>query len=164
MERVNQYNKAKRARRMLREYFQENDWYFTLTYKKELRPSCMDDCKKEFRKIIRKIRDDYRKRGYQLFWICNIENTTTNNWHIHLVLNSLPDVDAEPYMKNFWKYGRPRPTSLYEDGAFRNLSEYLTKDEKTRKEWVGKGALDHKVTEASHSHSRNMPSTCFSAT
>lgn len=157
MERVNQYNKAKRARQMLREYFQENDWYFTLTYKKELRPSCMEECKKEFSKIIRKIRDDYRKRGYGLFWINNIENTTTNNWHIHLVLNALPDVDAEPYMKQFWKYGRPRPTALYKDGGFRNLSEYLTKDEKTKKEWVGKGVLDHGVTEASHSHSRNMP-------
>lgn len=157
MERVNQYNKAKRVRQMLREYFQENDWYFTLTYRKELRPSCMEECKEHFRKLIRKLRDNYRIRGYELLWICNIENTTTNNLHIHLVINALPNVNSEPYMKKFWKFGRPYPGVLYEEGAFRKLSEYLTKDEKTKKDWVMKGALDHKVTEASHSHSRNMP-------
>lgn len=156
---INQYNKAKKARRKLREYFKENDWLLTLTYRKECRPEDMKSCAKHFSKMIRILRKIYRKKGYELYWIRNIENTPTNNWHIHLIVNSLPDTDTMLLFKTIWKHGTTYPKLLYENGGFRNLADYITKDENTKKEDVAEGVLDHRVTEAKYSSSRNMPLT-----
>lgn len=159
---INQYNKSKKARRRLREYFRENDWLVTLTYQKENRPKDMKDCKKQFNKMIRSLRKIYRKKGYELCWIRNIENTTKNNWHIHLIVNQLPDTNPLLLFKGIWPSGKTDLKLLYEKGGFKNLADYITKDEKTKKEYVSKGVLDHGekgITEASYSTSRNMPLT-----
>lgn len=152
VEKINQYNRSKKTRRKLLEYFKEDDWYLTLTYKKELRPQDMKECKKHFSKMVRILRKEYKKRGYELFWIRNIENTRTNNWHIHLVVNQIPDINPMILFKKIWPYGAREPKLLYEEGGFRELADYITKTEKTKR-------IDHEVTEASYSSSKNMPLT-----
>lgn len=160
VERINQYNKTKTARRRMLEYFRADDWLITLTYRKERRPCNMEECKKHFKKMVRKLRRVYRKRGYELYWIRNIENTVRNNWHIHLIINQLPDINLFLLFKEIWIYGTIKPKLLYENGGFWELAEYITKDENTKKEYVSEGILDHGekgITEASYSTSRNMP-------
>ena len=46
---------------------------------------------KDFQKAIRKVREEYRKRNYELFWIRNIERGTKGAWHIHLIINEIGD-------------------------------------------------------------------------
>ena len=76
---INQYNREKKARHLLWMYFHEGDWFATLTYRKDARPADMATAKKHFSDFMRNVRPWYRKQGYEVFWIRNIENTKTNN-------------------------------------------------------------------------------------
>lgn len=51
----------------------------------------MNEALKDFQKAIRKVRKEYQKRGYEVFWIRNIERGTKGAWHIHIVLNEIGD-------------------------------------------------------------------------
>ncbi len=145
MEKVNQKNKENLARRKLRQHFDENDYFTDLTYKRELRPADMDEAKKDFSKFIRKVREAYRKRGAELKWIRNIEVGTKNGWHIHLVINRIPDTDL--ILKKCWGHGKVVSQLMYEAGEFRKLAAYITKSPKT----------DTRLRESSYSTSKNLP-------
>lgn len=154
--RVNQWNKEKKARHRLRKYFHVNDYFVTLTYKKDARPPDMKTVKKHFRDFYTYLRKEYRKRGKELRWIRNIECTPTDNWHIHVVLNRITDTDI--LVDEAWKQGRVKDKQLlYQKGEFRKLAQYITKNEKSQAKYVEDGILDHKIKEASYSTSKNMP-------
>lgn len=154
--RVNQWNKEKRARHRLRMYFVVNDYFFTLTYSKQCRPPDMESAKANFRKFYKYVGKEYKKRGSELRWIRNIECTPSGNWHVHVVVNRIPDTDI--IISRAWEHGKVRDKQLlYEKGEFRKLAQYITKDERTEAKYVDEGILDHKITEASYSTSRNMP-------
>ena len=93
MERVNQYNREKTARRKLREHFDVHDYFTDLTYKRDERPEDMIAAKDDFKKFIREVRKKYKKHGYVLKWMRNIEVGTKNGWHIHLIINRYPETD-----------------------------------------------------------------------
>lgn len=156
MERVNLWNKTKKTRHQLRRYFHiGKDWFLTLTFRKESRPANMKEAQKLFGKFIRKIRTEFKKRDKTLYWISNIENTDRNNWHIHLVISDLEGTNIITLMNKAWPHGRVKdPQMLYEKGELGNLASYITKNEKSKKGLV---YMDHTVTEAKGSHSRNMP-------
>lgn len=145
VEKRNQYNKEKLARRKLRANFEVNDYFTTLTYKKENRPGDMSKAKEDIKKAIRKIRGEYRKRGHELKWIRNIEVGTKNGWHIHIVLNRIPDTDV--ILKQCWTHGKVINQLLYETGGFAKLAAYITKSPLT----------DRRLRESSYSTSRNLP-------
>ena len=67
MLRVNKWNKEKRCRQRLLQYFKETDLFLTWTYSIEKRPPDMQAALKDFRRSIAKVRRAYRKRGYELF-------------------------------------------------------------------------------------------------
>ena len=56
---VNRYNKAKRCRHRLLQYFNSGDLFATLTYEKTNRPADMDAAKKDFRKAMRSVRKEH---------------------------------------------------------------------------------------------------------
>lgn len=141
----NQYNKERTARWKLRTYFDVNDYFSDLTYKVEERPPDMETAKKQFQKFIRQVRAEYKKRGQELRWIRNIEVGTKNGWHIHLVINRIPDTDI--ILKSAWPYGAVHNQLLNEKGEFRELAAYITKTPKT----------DSRLRETNYSTSRNMP-------
>lgn len=145
MERKNQWNKEKRCRHRLREYYEVNDYFVTLTYRKEDRPEDMAEAKEHYRKFIGKLRREYRKRGYELRWIRNIEVGTKGAWHIHLVINRIPDIDL--ILTDAWPYGFPDIKLLRKFREFAELAAYLTKTPKT----------DSKLRETDYNCSRNMP-------
>ena len=76
IQRVNRWNKSKKAKIRLMEYFSPGDLWATYTYKPENRPPDMDTAKKQFLAVMDKLRKIYRKRGRELFWIRNIERGT----------------------------------------------------------------------------------------
>ena len=154
MEKVNQMNREKKTRWRLREYFKENDYFTTLTYRKEERPPDMERAKEDFKKFIRKMRDWYFKKGHETFWIRNIEHGTKGAWHIHLVINRIEDTDI--LLSKAWPHGKVISQLMYEKGGFADLAAYMTKTEKAgeTEEPEKKGK---KIREASYSASKNMP-------
>lgn len=94
MEKVNQYTKERKARHRLRKYFYKNDYFSCLTYKVEERPPDMQTAKKDWSAALKIIRREYKKRGEPLLWMRNIEVGTKGAWHIHLVINRIPDTDV----------------------------------------------------------------------
>ena len=145
MEKQNQVNREKKARRKLREHFQSNDYFSDLTYRKEERPADMETAKGHFKKFIRQVRKEYRKRGQELRWLRNIEVGTKNGWHIHLVINRIPDTDI--ILQEAWPCGKVINTLMYEKGSFADLAAYITKTP----------ATDPRLRESDYSASRNLP-------
>lgn len=160
MQKVNLANKMKRARLRLLEYFNVDDYFGTWTYQKGHRPPDMNTALNNFQKAIRKVRKQYRKRGYELFWIRNIERGTKGAWHIHFVINQIPDTVS--ILEDAWEHGgtyaiRIKKSDKYNDGDFTELANYITKDETTREIKEDGTLAKPKLKEASYSTSRNMP-------
>lgn len=145
IKRINQRNKENICRRRLRANFDIHDYYITLTYRKEDRPADMKEAQDQFDKFIRVVRREYRKRGYVLKWIRNIEVGTKNGWHVHLVVNRIPDADI--IVQKAWSKGKAAFIGLYDKGEFRELAAYMTKSPDT----------DSRLKESSYSSSRNLP-------
>lgn len=145
MEKRNQYNKEKLARRKLRANMDVNDYFTTLTFRKDERPPDMDGAKACFKTFYQVVRKEYKKRGCQLKWMRNIELGTKGAWHIHVILNRIADTDL--ILRKAWRHGRVVSQLLYEKGEFARLAAYITKTPKT----------DPRLKEASYSTSRNLP-------
>ena len=142
---MNQRNKEKRCRRKLRKHFCTEDYFTDLTYAKDARPPDMDTAKRHFQKFMRIVRKEYQKRGEQVKWIRNIEVGKRNAWHIHLVINRIPDTDV--ILRRAWKHGRVVNELLYEKGEFRDLAAYITKSPLT----------DERLAASNYWTSRNLP-------
>lgn len=159
MQQVNVLNKMRRCRLKLLEYFDEGDYFLTFTYNKAERPEDMDMARKHFEKTVRRIRNEYRKRGYELRWIRNIEKGTRGGWHIHMVVNSISDTVS--IIENAWRYGgvysvKIRNSKFY-DEDFTSLASYMTKDKNTQEENEDGTTAKPKIKESSYNTSRNMP-------
>lgn len=145
MERVNQWNREKLCRRKMRRWFRKKDMFATLTYAVKNRPPDMVTAKEHFKKFTDQVRKEYKKRGYVLRWIRNIEVGTRNAWHIHILLNRIPDTDL--IIADAWPFGTVDMAPCHKKGEFRELAAYMTKTPKT----------EPRLKESSYSTSRNLP-------
>lgn len=141
----NQWNKERKARHKLREWFKPNDYLATLTWRKSDRPGDMKEAIRILAKTLRKIRGEYRKQGVELRYLRNIEVGTKGAWHIHIIVNRIPDADL--ILKNAWDYGGVNFQLLYEKGEFAELAAYITKTPDT----------DPRLKEARYHASQNLP-------
>lgn len=149
MKKRNQWNRERKARHRLKTWFHENDYLALLTYRREERPLNMKAAKEDFRKAVRIIRREYRKRGHELRWMRNIEVGPKGAWHIHLVINRIPDTDL--ILKKAWIYGRVTFKHLYEEGGFTDLAGYITKTPDTANRY------GENLVETSYQPSKNLP-------
>lgn len=159
MQIVNHWNKVRRCRAYLLEYFSSGDTFATFTYQPRRRPENMAGALKDFKKVIGYIRKEYRKRGYELFWIRNIEKGTRGAWHFHMVVNTIPDTGnilKESWNKGFMHQITIRDDDKFYDEDFMKLAGYLTKDENTREKKKDGTRAKPRIKESSYSHSRNM--------
>lgn len=145
----NQWNKERTARHKLKTWFKENDYLALLTYKREERPPDMKAAKKDFQEMMRVIRRECKKRGYEIRWIRNIEVGQKGGWHIHMVINREADMDL--ILKKAWIHGRVTFKHLYEEGGFEDLAGYITKTPETANKY------NENLIETSYSASRNLP-------
>lgn len=145
MEAVNRRNREKLCRRKLRRWFLKTDLFLTLTYAVENRPPDMATAKEHFKDFYTEVRKQYRKRGYELRWIRNIEAGTKGAWHIHMVLNRIADTDL--IVSDAWPYGTVDMVLCNKKGDFKEIAAYITKTPKTEK----------RLKEASYNTSRNLP-------
>ena len=77
----------------LKTWFHENDYLVLFTYKKDRRPPDMETAKKHLAQAMRKVREKYKKAGKKMRWMANIEVGTKGAWHVHIVINRIPDAD-----------------------------------------------------------------------
>ena len=124
---VNAQNKAKRCRQKMLAYFKMGDILATWTYEVENRPPTMQDALKDFQKAMRYVRREFKKRGYEVFWIRNIEKGTKGAWHIHLVINEIGDTVS--IIQKAWTKGGTWSIEIkhskYYDEDFTKLDLYI---------------------------------------
>lgn len=159
MRRANALEKARRCRRKLLEYFQSGDVFATWTYRVDERPGDMQGALTDFRRAIRIVRREYKKRNRELFWIRNIERGTKGAWHIHLVINQIGDTEA--ILQQAWQKGGTYVCDIrksrYYSEDFSDLANYITKDEHTVEKKKDGNSGKPRLSESSYSTSRNMP-------
>lgn len=158
MQKVNASNKMKKARQRLLQYFDSGDIFATWTYQVRNRPLSMAAAVSQFGKAIRKVRREYRKRGYELFWMRNIERGTKGAWHIHLVVNRIEG--TQDILEEAWEHGgtyaiKIKKSDFY-DEDFTKLASYMTKDENTANLKSDGKPGKPRIKEASYNTSRNM--------
>lgn len=141
----NQYNRERIARWKLRNNYEPDDYFSRLSYAVDKRPSGMEEAKRHWKVFLQCLRREYRKRGYELKWMRNIEVGTRGAWHIHIIINRIPDTDL--ILRKAWTYGQVQNQLMYEKGEFRKLAAYITKTPDT----------DKRLKESSYSASRNLP-------
>lgn len=142
---ANQRAKEKKCRRKLRAHFKKDDYFVTLTYRKDERPQDMAAAKQDVRRFIRRIRKAYKGRGDPLKWIANIECGSRGAWHVHLAINRTQDGDR--IISKAWEHGRIMMQLIYEQGKCHKLARYMTKTPRT----------DPRLREAHYMSSRNLP-------
>ena len=159
MQIINSLNKSRRARLRMLQYFKPGDLFVTWTYSERNRPVSMEAALEDFQKVIRIIRREYKKRGYELFWIRNIERGTKGAWHIHLILNEIGDTTN--IVKQVWPYGYIKVIELKDheeyDDDFTRMSNYITKDENTPSKRKDGKPGKPRLKDANYNTSRNMP-------
>lgn len=159
MRQVNAINKAKRCRQRMLEYFHPGDIFASWTYEVRNRPPNMKAALEDFRKAMRYVRKEFKKRGYEVFWIRNIERGTKGAWHIHLIINDIGDTAS--IIQKAWKKGGTWSieirNSKYYDEDFTKLSNYMTKDEHTAELKADGTPGKPRLAEANYNISRNMP-------
>ena len=145
--RNNQRNKERRCSRMVDKYFNPDDYVLTLTYRKEDRPADMAECIDHLQKFFRKLKREYGKRFYELFWIRNIEVGTRGAWHVHVVMNRIEGADF--LIKDLWKEHGGVFFQFYQDmkDQGKDIGKYIAKSEISAPD---------KIVESSWSHSRNV--------
>ena len=127
-------NKTQRCRWKMLTYINPGDLFATLTYRVKDRPASMLVAKEHFRKAIRHIREEAKKRGCEIFWFRNIEHGTKGAWHIHLVINETGGM--ADILREAWQHGgiyieTIRLNDKLYDEDFTRLAAYMTKDEHT---------------------------------
>lgn len=159
MQKVNALNKARKCRLKMLQYINPGDIWATWTYEVKNRPPDMKAALDDFKKAMRYVRREFRKRGYEAFWFRNIEHGTRGKWHIHLVINEIGDTAS--ILEKAWDKGGTWFTQIKKsrlhDEDFTMLSNYMTKDENTREVKKDGTLAKPKLKEASYNTSRNMP-------
>lgn len=159
MRQANEREKIRRCQLRMMTYFHEGDCLATLTYRQDKRPPNMNEALKDFQKAIRKVRKEYQKRGYEVFWIRNIERGTKGAWHIHIVLNEIGDTAS--ILQQVWGKGgvwscEIKNSQFYSED-FYQLASYLTKSEHRIEHKSNGDAAKPRLKETSYNTSRNMP-------
>lgn len=147
MAKVNQRNRERKCSRMIDKYFNADDYVLTLTYSVENRPADKAECRAHLQKFFRKLKREYAKRFYELFWIRNIEVGKRGAWHVHVIVNRIEGADF--LIKSLWKE---------HGGVFFQFFQDLKDQGKDLGKYIAKSAVSapDKIVESSWSHSRNV--------
>lgn len=127
-EAVRRYNSRQRTDRvqmLIAANFRPGDLWTTLTYRKEDRPKDAEEAGIHMQRFIRKLRREIRKAGRELKYIYITEIGARGAAHHHILLENIPGI--LDLIRKLWPYGHENYKPLYEDGAYRQLAEYIAK-------------------------------------
>ena len=129
-EKVNYRQKELKLTRLLNCNFTGGDFHIVFSYREDLRPNSIEELKDDKKKLLRKLRTEYKKQGKELKYICVAEVGKRKALHFHFVVNS---IDTSIFQK-CWNKGFIKISLLDESGQYKNLAAYLLKYTKTNKE------------------------------
>lgn len=112
--------------------FKEGDWHLILKYRPEERPDTYEEAKAHLKKFFDRMRRVYKKAGIPFKWIAVTERGKRGQvLHHHLVIEDIrrEGIETVKLVKELWPYGNEFFVSLYEDGEYEKLAEYLVKAE-----------------------------------
>lgn len=126
---VNQANKEKRVRHLIKENFTTGDYFASLNFGDEYIGKPLDAIrKKEIRNFLTRIRREYKKAGQPFKFIIRMElGARKKRPHIHIIMNRIPELDV--IIQKHWTYG-PKPNfELLSDDPDTpmKLADYITK-------------------------------------
>lgn len=129
MQKANMVQAARKLARKINANFKPGDLHVILTYRKENRPDAAG-AKKILRDFIDKLREEYRKHGFELKYIHTTEYKRKTIHH-HMIVNNVNDgkKTTKDYIRKFWKgRGSPKYVDLYDNGEYQALADYLIKE------------------------------------
>ena len=129
--------------------FGKDDWYVTLTYRRNERPESNAAAHAVLMNIIAKLRRKLKRQGVPLYYMCSTETGEKGAVHHHLIIKNNFNIGM---LLELWKHGRIDTVSIYTD-SMAVLGGYLTKDADSGKHANKKAA---RKREAIFSSSRNL--------
>ena len=126
IEKVNQMNAERTLRLKINNNFGVDDPFITLTYRKDERPE-PEKAKKDIKKLIDRLRKEFKKVGVDLKWVC-VTEYLNKAIHHHLLINHIEGQDVCKWVRRLWKYGRPDFKYLDDTGQYKDLAAYLIKE------------------------------------
>lgn len=128
----NERNRWKRVQRIILTNFHEGDWHLVLKYTKGTNPESYEEAKKHLKKFINRMRAAYKKAGLPFKWIAVTERGKKGKiLHHHLIIEDInrDGMQTAKLVKQLWEHGGQFFSSLYEDGEYEKLAEYIVKSE-----------------------------------
>lgn len=131
MKKQNRENRVRFMQRILIANFWHGGWHLVVTYRREDRPEDIKEAKAKLKKFLDGMRDIYKKAGYEFKYICVTERGSRGGIHHHLVIEDIADgsLKTKEVVAKLWGHGGQHYTSLYQEGEYRQLAEYLVKEE-----------------------------------
>lgn len=122
----NQWKRERDVRRLIKWNFGIGDYWFTLTYKKGSRPP-WKQMQKDMSKFIRKLRDKYKKYGWELKYIYRLEIGKNGGPHVHILINrkSNDETDTGLLVETLWEHGHSCYVFENKDEFEKDMSELL---------------------------------------
>ncbi len=130
--RQNERNRWRKIQRIILANFKEGDWHLILKYRPGERPDTYKEAKKHRKKFLDKMREAYKKAGIPFKWIIVTERGKKGQvLHHHLVIEDIQrdGINTVKLVKELWTCGNEFFVSLYEDGEYEKLAEYIVKAE-----------------------------------
>lgn len=151
MARQNLWRRTRYLRRIIELNFGEGDFHATLTCRKDQRPS-MEEAVKIIRTFRNRLRDAYRRQGWELKYVITCETGERGAIHWHMIVNNRHNekTSTMKLIQKYWTLGRTWFVPLDDTGDYSKLAEYIIKE-------TGKRIKNGKTLEKlSYMISRNM--------
>lgn len=125
----NQLNRENRMRRKIKANFLPDDLWITLKPAAGKKKS-IKELTKDVSNFLTSLKRAYKKRDADLKYICRFEVGKRGGLHCHILLNRIrgkPETDI--LVRDKWKRygGSVSYESIYENGGYRKLAEYIVK-------------------------------------
>lgn len=129
MARQNHWRRCRELRRIIELNFGEGDFHVTLTCRKEDRPA-KEDAVMLIRYFRDKLRNAYKKQGWDLKYIITCETGERGAVHWHMIVNDMHNTytSTVKMIRELWEWGRVHFTPLDGTGDYRQLAEYIVKE------------------------------------
>lgn len=133
---VNSRQAIKKLTWILNENFDGTSLYVTWSYEKDKRPAEKGQLRSDAEKLLRKLRQIYKKDGKELKYVWVAERGERGAAHIHMVVN---EIEARK-LKDCWDKGWITIKPMDDSGQYAKLASYFVKySEKTMKTEEGFG-------------------------
>lgn len=118
--------------RLILANFKEGDWHLILKYIPKNRAQSYKEAVAQRKKFIDEMRKAFKKAGLPFKWIAVTERGKKRAaLHHHLIIEDKAEsgLITVQLVKKLWEYGGVQFVSLYEEGEYEKLAEYIVKAE-----------------------------------